>query len=310
MKKSAYKRIAQYVLIAGVLFSSCRKDNPVPQADLSITKAIDNISPNVGTNVTVTITATNNGPSDATGVTVNYALPSGYTLVSATKTSGAWTSPTWTIGKLANTGTATLTVVAKVNGSGLYDNKAIISGMESDPKPANNTSAQITIKAVIPQANEVNTFIWSALHDVYLWNSLVPNLSASKFSITDSLNVFLNTYSDPQTLFTDLLYQYNKIDKWSFLVDNSKTIDDWISGTSKTMGFDFMLGTIGNSDNLFGFVRYVIKGSPAEAAGMKRGDIFMKVNDQQLTVSNYQNLLINTETYKLGFATIENNFIS
>jgi|GEM_PF-100495 len=310
MKKSAYKRIAQYVLIAGVLFSSCRKDNPVPQADLSITKAIDNVSPNVGTNVTVTITATNNGPSDATGVTVNFALPSGYTLVSATKTNGAWTSPTWTIGKLANTGTATLTVIAKVNGSGLYDNKAIISGMESDPRPANNTSAQITIKAVIPQANEVNTFIWSALHDVYLWNSLVPNLSASKFSITDSLNVFLNTYSDPQALFTSLLYQYNKIDKWSFLVDNSKTIDDWISGTSKTMGFDFMLGRIGNSDNLFGFVRYVIKGSPAEAAGMKRGDIFMKVNDQQLTVSNYQNLLINTETYKLGFATIENNFIS
>lgn len=310
MKKLAYKKIVQYVLIAGVLFSSCRKDEPVPQTDLSITKAVDNAEPNVGTNVTFTITATNNGPSDATGVTVLYALPSGYTLVGATKTSGIWTSPTWTIGRLANSGTATLTILAKVNGSGVYDNKAIISGLESDPKPANNTSTLIPIAAVIPQANEVNTFVWSVLSEVYLWNDLVPNLTAPKFIIADSLNVFLNTYSDPQTLFTSLLYKYEEVDKWSFLVDNSKIIDDWISGISKTMGYDFMLGRIGNTNNLFGFVRYVIKGSPAEAAGMQRGDIFMKVNDQQLTVGNYETLLIKTETYKLGFATIENNTIS
>ena len=52
------------------------------------------------------------------------------------------------------------------------------------------------------------------------------------------------------------------------------------------------------------------KGSPAENAGIKRGDLFMKVNDQQLTVSNYQALLFSNITYKLTFATITGDDIS
>lgn len=166
------------------------------------------------------------------------------------------------------------------------------------------------IPEVILPATEVNSFIWNGLHDYYLWNSQVTNLTDTKYSNKDSLNRFLNKYTDPQKLFKSLLYQYEVVDKWSFLVDNSKTIDDWISGISKTMGYDFMLGRIGNSGDLFGFVRYVYKNSPAEKAGLKRGDVFMKINDQQLTVSNYQNLLFNTETYTLGFATITDKTIT
>jgi C-terminal processing protease CtpA/Prc len=93
-------------------------------------------------------------------------------------------------------------------------------------------------------------------------------------------------------------------------VDDSKTIDNWISGTSTTTGFDFMLAYIGSTSNLFGFVRYVYKNSPAEKAGLKRGDIFITVNGKQLTVSNYQTLLFNATGYTLGFATITNHTIS
>ncbi|HAH22274.1 MAG TPA: peptidase S41 [Prolixibacteraceae bacterium] len=157
---------------------------------------------------------------------------------------------------------------------------------------------------IIPQANHVNLFVWNGLHDYYLWNSQVSGLADTKFSKGDSLNAFLNHYSDPEKLFNNLLYKRDTIDKWSFIVDNSKTISDWISGISKTMGYDFMLGRIASSDTLFGFVRYIYKGSPAEKAGMKRGDIFVKVNDQKLTVSNYQTLLFATTTYTLGFATL------
>ena len=158
----------------------------------------------------------------------------------------------------------------------------------------------------IPDATVVNKFIWNGMHDYYLWTSQVPSLWDAKYGEKDTLNLMLNKFTDPQALFTSLLYQYNTIDKWSFMVDNSQTITDWISGTSKTMGYDFMLAQIGSSGNLFGFVRYIYKGSPAEAAGMKRGDIFLKVNDQQLTLTNYQTLLFSTDSYKLGFATISN----
>ncbi|HAQ20022.1 MAG TPA: hypothetical protein DCR40_12445 [Prolixibacteraceae bacterium] len=166
------------------------------------------------------------------------------------------------------------------------------------------------VPVIIPKASEVNTFIFKGLRDYYLWNQQVPALTEAKYNNTDTLNVFLNRYSDPQKLFTSLLYKYKEIDKWSFLVDNSKTIDDWIAGISETMGYDFMLGRIGTSDNVFGFVRYVFKGSPAEKAGVKRGDIFLKINDQQLTVSNYRTLLFTNKTYTMGFATIVNNTIS
>jgi carboxyl-terminal processing protease len=155
---------------------------------------------------------------------------------------------------------------------------------------------------VIPQATDVNKFIWTGLHDFYLWNDMIPNLTTNKFNNKDSLNQFLNKSTDPQQLFASLLYKYEVVDRWSFLVEDAKTIDDWISGTSKTMGYDFRLAQIGNTNNVFGFVRYVLKDSPADKAGMKRGDIFISVNNEQLTISNYAKLLFSNDTYKLGFA--------
>jgi carboxyl-terminal processing protease len=166
-----------------------------------------------------------------------------------------------------------------------------------------------TPAVVVPEATVVNKFIYNGLKDYYLWTDQVPNLSAQKFTIKDSLNAFLNTYTDPKNLFTSLLYQYKTIDKWSFIVDDSQIIDDWIKGISETMGFDFMLARIGTGGDVFGFVRYVFKGSPAEQAGIKRGDLFMKVDDQQLTVNNYQTLLFTKATYTLTMAEINGSYI-
>lgn len=166
------------------------------------------------------------------------------------------------------------------------------------------------VPIVIKEANDVNKFIYNGLKDYYLWVDQIPNLTAQKFTVKDSLNAFLNNYIDPQKLFTDLLYKYKTVDKWSFIVDDSKIIDNWIQGISETMGYDFMLARIGSAGNVFGFVRYVYKGSPAEKAGIKRGDLFIKVDNQQLTVSNYQTLLSTKVTYKLTFASITNNVIS
>jgi hypothetical protein len=148
------------------------------------------------------------------------------------------------------------------------------------------------------------------MHDYYLWTDQVTNLSASKYSNNDTLNAFLNKYTDPSKLFYDLLYQYQTIDKWSFVVSDITTINDWIAGISKTAGYDFMLAQIGSTNNLFGFVRYVLKGSPADLAGIKRGDIFIKLNDSQLTIANYQTLINTQTTYSLSFATITNNIIA
>src|SRR5690606_3336511 len=88
---------------------------PEPVADLAITKTVDNAAPNVGTDVVFTLTVTNNGPSDATGVEVLDQLPSGYTYVSDNG-SGAYVPGTgvWTIGALADGASAILAITATV----------------------------------------------------------------------------------------------------------------------------------------------------------------------------------------------------
>ena len=172
------------------------------------------------------------------------------------------------------------------------------------------TKPVVVTPVVIKEATDVNKFIYNGLKDYYLWEDQIPSFTSTKYLIKDSLNAFLNTYTDPQKLFTDLLYKYKTVDKWSFIVDNSATIDNWIQGISETMGFDFMLSRIGTSDDVFGFVRYVFKGSPAEKAGIKRGDLFLSVNDQRLTISNYQTLLFTNVTYKLSMASITGTTIA
>jgi len=118
-------------------------------ADLQVTKTADVRTASVGSNVTFTITATNNGTSPATGVTVTDVLPVGYTFVSATPSVGTWSAPTWTINNLAVGASETLTIVATVRPRGGYANTATITGDQTDPDLTNNTSTVI-IRVFVP----------------------------------------------------------------------------------------------------------------------------------------------------------------
>jgi uncharacterized repeat protein (TIGR01451 family)/gliding motility-associated-like protein len=118
--------------------------------DLQIIKTVNKTNPTVGENVTFTITATNNGPSNATGVQVNDLLKSGYTFVSATPGTGTYNATTgvWTIGALNSASSQTLNIIATVNGNATavnYGNDVNITGTETDPTPANNSTAVTNI---------------------------------------------------------------------------------------------------------------------------------------------------------------------
>ncbi|RAJ29600.1 putative repeat protein (TIGR01451 family)/gliding motility-associated-like protein [Pedobacter cryoconitis] len=120
---------------------------PTSTTNLALAKTVDNATPAVGNNVVFTLVATNNGPSDGTGLVVTDLLPAGYTYVSSTPPAGTTYAPAtglWTIGTLANTATSTLTITATVNATGSYANTATITGNENDPAPGNNTSTATT----------------------------------------------------------------------------------------------------------------------------------------------------------------------
>ncbi len=155
--------------------------------------------------------------------------------------------------------------------------------------------------AEIKEATDVNKFIYNALSTYYLWEDNIPALNNPKYENSDSLNVFLNRYTDPEALFKDLLYTK---DKWSFIVDSAEEIENWINAISESVGMDFRLYYVSSTgNNLIGAIRYVMKDSPAEQAGLKRGDMFMTVNGQQLTDANYMTLLFTLKNYTLGLAS-------
>ncbi|UPZ17966.1 PKD domain-containing protein [Flavobacterium humidisoli] len=112
-------------------------------SDLSLLKTVANASPNVGENAVFTIVVTNNGPSNATGVVVTDQLPSGYSFVSATPSVGTFDSNSggWSVGSLANSASASLTIIARVLATGNYNNVAEVTGADQfDPNsiPGNN----------------------------------------------------------------------------------------------------------------------------------------------------------------------------
>jgi uncharacterized repeat protein (TIGR01451 family) len=129
--------------------SATDTDTIAASANLSLTKALNgsgNVT--VGSNVTYTLTVTNNGPSTATGVVVTDTLPAGLTYVS--NTCGAtFASPTltWNVGTLALNATATCNLTATVNQPGVIVNSASVASNESDPVPGNNVGTATVVGA-------------------------------------------------------------------------------------------------------------------------------------------------------------------
>ncbi len=118
------------------------------QADLAITKS-DSPDPVIaGTDLTYSLQVSNNGPSDATGVSVVDTLPPGVTFSSASPSQGSFddTTGTWTVGSLADGASATLTLVVTVDSdtTGTLTNQAVVSGTREDPNPANDTATTTT----------------------------------------------------------------------------------------------------------------------------------------------------------------------
>src|SRR5262245_1210657 len=112
-------------------------------ADLGVTKAVSNPTPNVGDTITFTITVTNNGPNIGTGVTVNDLLPPGLTFVSDTPSQGVYNSTTglWTVGDLAAGQSRTLLLRATVVSPDAKINTATVTGTARDPDPSNNQAS-------------------------------------------------------------------------------------------------------------------------------------------------------------------------
>ena len=121
--------------------------NAAESANLTVTKALTRSSPHVGELLTFNVIVANQGPSPATGVAVTEVLSAGLAFESAEPSQGAYdpTTGVWTVGSIANTGSAGLTITARVTQAGTVTNTASVTASDQpDPDPTDNT-ASVTV---------------------------------------------------------------------------------------------------------------------------------------------------------------------
>ena len=121
-----------------------------PSADLVVDKEVVSVG-NYTDEIIYIITVTNRGPNDATGVTVSDILPDGLVFV---ESNGNYDFETgvWYIGDLANGGTVTLTITARINTTGNVTNNVNVTGNEHDSNLTNNND---TVTSEIPPSADL-----------------------------------------------------------------------------------------------------------------------------------------------------------
>lgn len=141
----------------------------------------------------------------------------------------------------------------------------------------NKSSDDLNVSEEIFYANH---FAKTTLEEIYLWNKEIAD---------DLENIDPYTNEDPITTVEEVRYKQGgkEVDKWTTLTDNVASLNSSMQGVSTTYGYRLMLGKFSNTDGYFFVVAFVYNNSPAQEAGIKRGDIIVTLNGKEITDENY-----------------------
>ncbi len=125
-----------------------------------------------------------------------------------------------------------------------------------------------------------NKWIYETMDEVYFWED--------KISVANG-----NSRENSFDFFDKLIYQKAVIDRWSFITDDHAALEDLLAGIYKSTGYNIRpyYRDQDNSNDVVCIVEYVEQGSPADLAGLKRGDVFHKINGQVLNDKNIFDLV-------------------
>ncbi len=156
---------------------------------------------------------------------------------------------------------------------------------------------------------EVQNFFWQTLNLYYFWQGDVPDLADDRFDTQTAYEEYLSENEDPEAFLENKLLFSE--DRFTFYSDDYTELVNSSAGVSKSNGLQFGLGRISGTDDLFGFVEYIVKNSDASNQDIERGDLFIGVDGQTITVDNYIELLFgDNDTYALNMAEIVDGGIS
>ena len=146
---------------------------------------------------------------------------------------------------------------------------ALFAGCSKDEGPQMSQEEKMLLK--------INKFVYDVTSEAYLWRDKIDP------------SIDYKTAAGPVELLDRM--KYRELDKWSYISDDSESEMDSFQGVSTTFGYYLALGKFTNlEDTYFAVVAFVYPDSPAQKAGLKRGDIIIMLNGKKITMENYREL--------------------
>ena len=149
------------------------------------------------------------------------------------------------------------------------------------------------------QRRYVNQFAWNAMDTYYLWRD----------GIASAMKAW-KSWEEPIGKVAEIRYKNaagEDIDRWTMLTDDMEAVKGSVSGHTRTLGMDFqMYFTDRTHTRVCAVVTFTYAGSPAAEAGLRRGDVILKVDGQEMTPDNYKQLvregLLGGGTVRIGLS--------
>ncbi len=199
--------------------------------------------------------------------------------------------------------------------------KLLLFGLSLVLFTACSSDDDLTPQTEIPQGegnvqlqSEVNDFIWRGMNHWYFWQSDVADLADDRFADTDELHTYLNGFSSSEGLFDELVFEPGVTDDFSWYIDDVDAQLNAFRGISESygMGLGFLVRTSAETEDVVIYVTFVTPNSPADAAGIERGDLIYKVDGTVMNTTNFDviNNVFRNTSVTLGFGSfVDNVFI-
>ena len=140
-----------------------------------------------------------------------------------------------------------------------------------------------------------NRFIYQVMHDSYLWANDVPELDYADVQY-DTSEKILTALKSPN-------------DKFSFILDAQTAQSFFEEGKNDDFGMGLTIEAIDATSYVL-IVTYIYPNSPADTAGLKRGDIIKLVEGKSITQDSFDeivNILDNQKTVSFTFLAQDNS---